>query len=56
MTTLRLIEPDENAPKPLTGDEVLRPVVELIESHFHLVPVSDPHYGVLSALRSLGPR
>jgi len=35
--TLKLIERDENAPKPLTGDQVFREVADLIADRLRAV-------------------
>ena len=54
--TLKLIERDENAPKPLTGAEVLVLVADLIDTHLPTIPFDDPYRGSLSALACCGPR
>ena len=51
--TLKLIERDENAPKPLTGDEVYEQVAEFIAEHLPSIPFDDPHYVTLRILSRL---
>ena len=47
---LKLIERDEDAPKPLTGAEVFKLVGELIAEHLPSIPFDDPHYLALRVL------
>ena len=44
---LKLVERDEDAPKPLTGAEVYNQVAELIAEHLPSIPFDDPHYVTL---------
>jgi len=53
--TLKLIERDENAPKPLTGAEVLVLVADLIADRLPSIPIGDPDRGVLAALMHSAP-
>lgn len=52
-SSLKLIEPDENAPRPLTGAEVYKQVAELIAEHLPSIPFDDPHYVTLRILGSI---
>lgn len=56
MTTLRLIEQDETQPAPLTGREVLRLVVDLIDDHLPSIPIDDPDRGILATLALAAPK
>lgn len=56
MTTLRLIEQDDNAPKPLTGEQILALVADVIAEHIPSLAFDDPYYGTLSVLGRRGHR
>jgi hypothetical protein len=51
---LKLIEREENAPQPLTGNEVLWLISDLIAEHLPSIPFDDPYCGTLRTLHELG--
>jgi len=53
--SLKLVETDENAPKPLTGAQVFREVADLIADRLRSIPFEDPDRGVLAALVHSAP-
>lgn len=46
-STFKLIEADENAPKPLTGQQILDLVADLISEHLGTLSFDDPYYVTL---------
>jgi hypothetical protein len=56
MATLRLVEHDESAPVPLTGEQVLQLCSELIAEHLPTVPHDDPYRDCLASLGLAVPR
>ncbi len=52
--TLKLIERDENAPKPLTGEQILELVGDVISPHLPTLSFDDPHYVALRILSRFG--
>ncbi|MGI8729222.1 MAG: hypothetical protein ACR2LK_04430 [Solirubrobacteraceae bacterium] len=48
--TLKLIERDENAPKPLTGAQLLTKVSDLVAEHIAEIPLDDPYRVTLGIL------
>ena len=54
MSTLKLIERDEDAPKPLTGDQIFSLVADLISEHLPTLSFDDPYYVTLRILSRLG--
>ena len=47
---LKLIERDEDAPKPLTGAQILELVADVISPHLPTLSFDDPHYLALRLL------
>ena len=47
--SLKLMKADENAPKPVTGEQVFREVADLIADRLLSIPLEDPDRGVLLA-------
>jgi len=48
--TLKLIAADEDAPKPLTGEQILELVADVISPHLPTLSFDDPHYLALRLL------
>lgn len=40
---MKLIERDENAPKPLTGAQLMTKVSDLVAEHLAEIPLDDPY-------------
>jgi len=54
-SSLKLMKADENAPQPLTGEQVFREVADLIADRLLSIPLEDPDRGVLLALVHSAP-